>query len=153
AGWIVACIRIDDVVCADHDRDVCSWKFGIDLLELVERGIRNVCFGEQHVHVSGHPACYRMDSIFDGYAALLEHVCEFAHCVLRLRGGEPVTRHEHDFVGIGELGSDVVQTDFAHRAFLLATGGGSGRASESAEQNVCHRTVHRAAHQDRKYET
>src|SRR6185369_15459281 len=95
-----------------------------------------------------------MNSIFHSDPALLEHVCELAHCVLRLRGGESVTWHEYDFVCVSELCGDVVETDFAHRSLLLAAARRCCRcASERAEQNVRHRSIHRAAHQYREYKS
>src|SRR6185369_14582823 len=95
-----------------------------------------------------------MDSVFDSDAALLEYVCELAHCVLRLRGRESITRHEHDLVCAGEVCGDVVKADFAHRSLLLAAPGYRCRyASERAEQNVRHRSIHRAAQEDREYES
>src|SRR6185295_5548716 len=95
----------------------------------------------------------RMNSVFDGDAALLEHVCKLAHGVLCLRSCESVTRYEYDFVCVSELCRDVVESDFAHRSFLLATGCGCRCASKRAEQNVRHRAIHRTAHQDREYES
>src|SRR5919205_32550 len=93
-----------------------------------------------------------MNSVLNSDATLLEHVCKLAYCVLRLRRRKPVTRHEHDFVSVGELCGDVVETNFAHRSVLLAARCGCGCASERAEQHVRHRSIHRAAHQDREYE-
>src|ERR1044072_3327044 len=93
-----------------------------------------------------------MDPIFNSDATLLEHVCELAHCVLCLRGRESVARHEDDLVCVSELRGDVVETDFAHRPVLLAARGCCCCASERAEQNVRHRSIHRATHQYREYE-
>src|SRR5262249_49912092 len=136
---IVACIRVDDVVCSDHDRDICGWKFRIDLFELIQRRVRHICLSKQHVHVSGHAARNGMNSVFDCDSAFLQYVCELTHCVLRLRCSQTITRHEHNLVCISELRRDVFQSDFAHRPLLLAGGCGCRSASESTEQDVCHR--------------
>src|SRR6185503_6413809 len=94
-----------------------------------------------------------MNSVFDCDAALLEHVSKFAHDVLSLCCREAVTGHEHDFVCVSELSGDVVESDLAHRSVLLATRRGRRCTSESAKQDVGHRTIHRPAHQYRKYES
>ena len=103
--------------------------------------------------MSRHATGYRMDSIFNRDSALLQHVGELTHRVLRLRSRESVTGHEYDFVCVSELGRDVVQTDFAHRSLLLVAGSGCGCASEGTKQNIRERAIHRAAHQHRKYES
>src|SRR5690349_11820987 len=94
-----------------------------------------------------------MDSVFDGDAAFLEHVCKLAYYVLRLRRRESIAGHEHDFVRVSELRGDAVETDFTHRSLMVSAGDGCRCASERTEQNIRHRAIHRATHQDRQDES
>src|SRR6185503_12050073 len=94
-----------------------------------------------------------MDAVLHRDAAFLEYVGELAHRMLRLRCRQTVTGHEHDFVRVSELRRDVFETDFTHRSLLLTGGLGRCRTAKRAKQNVRHRTIHRAAHQYRKYES
>ena len=112
-------VGIDDVVCADDDGNISGGELGIDLFEFVKRGIGNIRFGQQHVHMAGHASRNWMNSVFDSDAALLENIRQLTHSVLRLGCGQSITRHEDDFVRIGELGGDVLETDFAHRSLLV----------------------------------
>src|SRR6185369_3827294 len=101
----------------------------------------------------GHAPGNGMNSVFNCDAALLEHVGEFAHDVLRLCCCKTVTGYEDDFVRVSELSGDVIEPNLPHRSLQLASCCGRRHASESAEQDVGHRAVHRPAHQYRKYES
>ena len=82
----------DDVVGADHERDVGLRELGVDLVHLLELVVRDVRLGEQDVHVAGHAAGDRVDRVGDVDALLLEQLGELADVVLRLRDREPVAR-------------------------------------------------------------
>src|SRR6266404_10005103 len=95
-----------------------------------------------------------MNAVFHRYAALLQHISQLAHGMLSLRRRKTITRHKYHLAGIGQLNRDVVDTHFAHAAVLITTWAcRRGSTAESAEQNVSHRAIHRATHQDRQYET
>src|SRR5213082_2308508 len=58
---------------------------GIDFVHLDEIGIGDVRFGEQHVHVTRHPAGDRMNRELHRVAPLLQLIVELSHFVQRLR--------------------------------------------------------------------
>ena len=111
---IVARVGVHHVVGADDDGDVGVRDVGIDLLQFVELRVGNVGFGEQHVHVAGHAAGDGMDGVLHGDAALFEHFGQFAHDVLRLRGGHAVAGDEDHLARVGELHGRVSSADLAH---------------------------------------
>src|SRR2546430_3952485 len=47
---------VGDVVGTDDEGDVGAGEFGVGLVHFVELGVGDVGFGEQDVHVAGHPA-------------------------------------------------------------------------------------------------
>ena len=65
---VVAGIRIDDVVCADHDADVRLFKRGINRVHFFEFVVFDVSFGHQHVHVSGHATGDWVNGVLDLHA-------------------------------------------------------------------------------------
>ena len=94
-----------------------------------------------------------MNAILHRDPTVFQDTRQLTHGMLCLRSGQTVTRNEDHFVRIRQLNSDVINTDFAHLALrALAHGHGRG-AAEGAKQNVCERTIHRPAHQDRKNES
>ena len=101
----------------------------------------------------GHAARDRMNSVFHGDAAIFQNTGQFTHGVLCLGRGQAVARHKYDFVGVSQLHCDVIETYFAHHALLAFAYRSRRRAAESAEQNVRNRTIHRAAHENRKNES
>jgi len=81
---------------SDHERDVGLRHLGIDFIHLDQRRVGDVRFGEQHVHVSRHPAGHGMNREFDGDAAFGQRVVQLAHLVLRLRHRHAVSRDDDD---------------------------------------------------------
>src|ERR1041384_7590794 len=93
-----------------------------------------------------------MNTVLHSNAALFEDICQFAHSMLRLRSCQAVTRNEHDFIRVSKLSRNVVHANLAHRSFMSPRTSNGRCTSESPKQDVRHRAIHRAAHQDRKYE-
>src|SRR5882762_9078534 len=95
-----------------------------------------------------------MNAVLNSDATLLQHISQFAHGMLRLCRSKTITGHKYHPAGIGQLNRDVVDTHFAHAAVLITTGAyRCDGTAKSAEQNVSHRAIHRATHQDRQNET
>ena len=89
---------------------------------------------------------------FDVDAALLEHVGELAHVVLRLRDGHPVAGHDDDLARERELDGDVLRRRRAHRAAVVGARLADSRLHlpERAEEDVGDRAVHRLRHEQRE---
>src|SRR5678815_1696706 len=94
-----------------------------------------------------------MNTVFDRHPSLFECICQLAHRMLCLRCGHAIAGHEHDFVCVGHLHCDVLQTYLAHSSLLTSGSIRCGGTAEGPEQHVSHRTVHRPAHQDRENES
>ncbi len=78
--------------------------------------VGGVGFGEQDVHLPGHPPGDRVDAVADLYPVLGEGRGEFDDFVLGLRCSKAVAGHDHDFAGVGELQGGVIDGDLAHCA-------------------------------------
>ena len=99
ARRIVERAGIDDVVGADHDRDIGLGEVVIDLFHLDHDVVRHARFGEQHVHVTGQPSGDRMDGEADVDAALAQQLGDVEHRILRLRDGHAVAGDDDDALG------------------------------------------------------
>src|SRR6185369_12173397 len=80
--------------------------------------------------------------------ALFEFVGEFANRVLSLRGCESVAGDKDDLLGVSQLDGRVFRRDLAHGSTSSCSCGFSYDCTESTEQNVGDRAIHRLAHQD-----
>src|SRR5215212_4766741 len=74
--------RVRDIVRADDEGDVRPLELGVDVVHLLELGIRDVRLGEQDVHVAGHPTSDGMDRVLHVHATILEQLGELANGVL-----------------------------------------------------------------------
>ena len=149
AARVVARGRIGDVVRADDERDVGARELRVDVVHVEERRIRDVGFGEQHVHVARHAAGDGVDRVLDLDALLLELVGEFADAVLRLRDGHAVAGHDDHLVRVREHRRDVVDARGADGPACRRRGTPPAPAAtdaERAEEHVGDRAVHRFAH-------
>src|ERR1700728_1884878 len=70
AAGIASSRGICDVVRANHQRNVCLRKIAINFVEVQQLVVGDVRFGQQHIHVPGHAASYRMNTEFHVHAAL-----------------------------------------------------------------------------------
>ena len=135
--------RVHDVVRADDEDHVRGLELGVDLVHLLERLVRHVRLGEQHVHVAGHAAGDRVDAVDDVDAPGLEHLGQLADRVLRLRDREAVAGHDDDLRGVVEQDRDVVRLHRLDRP-VGDRGGARGRpALERAEHDAADRAAHR----------
>jgi hypothetical protein len=73
-------------------------EVAVDVLHLQHLVVRHLGFGQQDVHVSGHPASDGVNRVADGHALgdqLLGHLLDG---VLRPRNGQPVAgNYDHAF--------------------------------------------------------
>ena len=104
------------VVRADDDGDVRRREVRVYLFEVVERRVRHVRFGKQHVHVARHPPGHGMYRVLYGHAARFQQAAQLPDLVLRLRGGHAVAGHEYHLARVGELHRDVFRVDLSHLA-------------------------------------
>ena len=88
--------RIGDVIGADHISHIGLRELRIDVFELENLIIRNIGFGEQHIHMARHAACDRMNGVRHFDALRFQVVRHFAHCMLRLRDRHTVSRHDNN---------------------------------------------------------
>src|SRR5580693_4575669 len=102
AARIRASGGIGDVVGTDHESHIGLRKVTIDKVHLQELVVRNVGFGQQHIHVAGHAAGDGMNAEGDLHAAFGQGIVKFAHFVLSLRDGHAVAGNDNHFAGRGE---------------------------------------------------
>ncbi len=103
--------------------------------------------------MTGHTACNGVDGIPHVHSFSLEHVTHLAQCVLGLRDGHPIARHNDDLAGVLHDEGGVVSVAATHGALALGASG-TGRAAaggaEAAKQDVEDRAVHPLAHHVRQ---
>ena len=141
------------VVGADDQGYVGLREVAVDFVHVEEPIVRDVGFGEEHVHVAGHAAGNRVDGEFYVYAALAEGIEKFADFVLRLRDGHAVAGYDDDFVGGGENSGGFFGAGAANSLFFDSPGSGDLHLTKGAEKNVGKRAVHRFRHDDGEDET
>src|SRR5713101_1891514 len=144
---------IGDIVGADDQRDVGLRHVTVDGVHVQQLVVRDVGFGEQHVHVPGHASGNGVNAEGDIHAALGKRVEQLAHFVLRLRHGHAVAGHDDHFVGGGKNRGGFFGGSAFDRALLLHAGGGGLNLPEAAEQHVGERAVHGFGHDHRQNET
>src|SRR5437588_3084931 len=143
---IVASIGVYNIVSSDHYCYIGRREFRVDLLEIVERRIRNVRFGQQDIHVSRHSAGHRMNRVFDSYASSFEHRRQLANRVLCLSSCHSVARHKDYLIRVCKLDRYIFSLDLTHLAETAAEGH-FNLGPERSEQDIGYRTIHRPAHQ------
>src|ERR1700737_4062356 len=84
--------RVGDVVGTDGDRDAGAAEFVVDVVHFLHRVVLDVGLGQQHVHVSGHPAGHRVDRVLHRHALVLEERGHVLEGVLSLRDRQPFPR-------------------------------------------------------------
>ena len=70
--------------------------------------VRHFGLGQQHVHVTWHAACHRVNGVLDGDALVGELLCQFLDRVLRTGHRQAVARHDDDRLGVAQDESGVI---------------------------------------------
>ena len=115
--------RVQDVVCTNNDCCICICKFGVDVIHFVEVFVVNVCFTEEHVHMTRHTTCHRVDCIFDCCAVCTELIGNLLYKVLCLCDCHTISGDDDDFFCITQ-GCGIVDFLFGCRCFFNNFGGG-----------------------------
>ncbi len=105
--------------------------------------------GQQHVHVTGHPAGDRVDRVADIDTVLFQQRRECHDFVLRPSGGKAVARHDDDFGCIGQLNGGVIRGNPVHGRGRARPGCRTGgiAGAEAAHHDADDRAVHRFGHE------
>ena len=139
---------IGHIVGANDQGDIGLREIAVDLVHFDEAVVRNVGFGEQHVHVAGHASSDRMDGEAHLDSLLAERVIKLANLVLRLRDSHAIAGNDDHLVGCQKDRGSLFRGRTAHRLRFLSRGGRCLHLAEGSEEHVGKGTVHRLRHDD-----
>ena len=77
------CRRVNHVASSYYYDNIGFREFRVDVVHLAQLVVGHVHFGKEYVHVSGHPAGYRVDGELDLSAFGLEGIHEPLYVLLR----------------------------------------------------------------------
>ncbi len=155
--------RIEHVV-GPHDNDqIGIGKHGIDHIHFQHVFVIHICFGQQHVHVSGHASGHGMNGVINPGPSGLQRVGQLLDLVLGLGQSHAVTGHDDHPLGGGQQPGHVrILLRRGLRGLYGLRRLGRGRLGRRAartghrgltQQDGRQRAVHGLAHDAREHQT
>mmetsp|Transcript_15752 Transcript_15752/g.38617 ORF Transcript_15752/g.38617 Transcript_15752/m.38617 type:complete len:470 (-) Transcript_15752:3966-5375(-) len=139
--------RVDRVVGADDEGDVCLVKVVLDLVHLEDGIVGDARLGEEHVELPRHAPRHGVDRKTHAHACLLTQVAHLGEGVLAVGHGQTVPRDDDDILGRGEErdgGLDVGHLGLALELHGLARalGGGAQPSQHHGNDGAVHGHAH-----------
>src|SRR5690606_32092258 len=111
-AWILQGRRVHDVVRPDDDGEIGTGEQRVCLVHIRYQAIvGDVRLGQQHVHVTGHPARHGVDCVADFAALPLDELGQLAHLVLCLGDSQTIPGDDDDQPRVGELDGGVFHVE------------------------------------------